>query len=116
MANGHENLIPAKKGEIRNPNGRPKGLPNSKTVLRRLLALTEQTKNPVTGEMEEMSQLEIITLKQLANARKGDLKAYREMLDRLEGKAQQSVDMTSMGQQLEPMVIYRPEKLRDDEI
>lgn len=108
-----DNLIPAKKGEIRNPNGRPKGLPNSKTVLRRLLALTESTKNPVTGEMEEMSQLEIITLKQLANARKGDLKAYREMLDRLEGKAQQSVDMTTQGEKIEPLQIYLPAKLKD---
>lgn len=113
MAGVNDNLIPPVKGEVRNPGGKPKGTLNSKTVLRRLLALTENAKNPITGEMEEMSQLEIITLKQLANARKGDLKAYREMLDRLEGKAQQSVDMTTQGEKIEPLQIYLPAKLED---
>ena len=46
MANEH-NLIPAKKGEIRNPNGRPKGLPNSKTRLLRLLELVQKKKNQI---------------------------------------------------------------------
>ena len=33
MAND-ENLIPAKKGEVRNPNGRPKGSKNTTTLIR----------------------------------------------------------------------------------
>jgi Family of unknown function (DUF5681) len=111
-----QNIIPPKKGEVRNPNGRPKGSLNSKTVLQKYLALTEKVKNPVTGEFENMNQLEIMMLSVIKNGRKGDLRAVRELLDRLEGKAQQNVDMTSMGQQLEPMVIYRPAKLEDTDI
>lgn len=90
---GAANLIPPVKGEIRNPNGRPKGIPNSKTRYLRLLTLTEKIKNPVTGDMEEFSIIEQLDMQMIAKARKGDLKAYKEIMDRLEGKAQQSIDM-----------------------
>lgn len=93
MANEH-NLIPVKKGEVRNPKGRGKGVPNSKTVLKKLLSLTEKIENPVTGELEDMSQLEIMFLRQLSKARQGDLSAMKEILDRYEGKAQQNIDMS----------------------
>lgn len=116
MAGMNDNLIPPVKGEIRNPKGRGKGTLNSKTIIKRWLALTEDVKNPVTGVTENMSQLDIMVLKQVAAGRKGDLKALRELLDRFEGKAQQNVDMTSQGEKIEPMVIYRPEKLSDNEV
>ena len=45
MAN-EQNLIPAKKGEVRNPKGRGKGVLNSKTRLLRLLELVTETKEP----------------------------------------------------------------------
>ena len=57
MAN-EQNLIPAQKGEIRNPNGRPKGIPNSKTRLLRLLELVQVKTNPITGEKEEFTVAE----------------------------------------------------------
>jgi len=88
MAN-EQNLIPAQKGEVRNPNGRPKGVLNSKTRLLRLLELVTTTKNPVTGEMEEFSIAEQLDMKIIAKAMKGDIRAYQELLDRLEGRAKQ---------------------------
>lgn len=90
---GARNLIPPVKGEVRNPNGRPKGVPNSKTRYLRLLTLTEKIKNPVTGELEEFSIIEQLDMQMIAKARKGDLQAYKEIMDRLEGKPQQSIDM-----------------------
>ena len=96
MAN-EQNLIPAKKGEIRNPKGRGKGVLNSKTRLLRLLELITETKNPVTGETEEFTIAEQLDMQIIAKARKGDLKAYEILLDRLEGKAKQSTEVEISG-------------------
>lgn len=91
-------------GKSGNPAGRPKGLLNSKTILNKFLALEEKVRNPVTGLEEQMSQLEIIYLQQIAKARKGDLKAMKEIMDRLEGRAQQSVDHTTKGDKILPIL------------
>ena len=94
MANEH-NLIPAQKGEVRNPKGRGKGVPNSKTRLLRLLELVTKVRNPVTGEDEEFSIAEQLDMQIIAKARKGDLKAYEILLDRLEGRPKQTTDITA---------------------
>ena len=94
MAN-EQNLIPAKKGEVRNPNGRPKGIPNSKTRLLRLLELVQVKTNPITGEKEEFTVAEQLDMIVLQKAFKGDLRAYQEILDRLEGKPKQTTDITA---------------------
>lgn len=96
MAN-EDNLIPYKKGTSGNPNGRPKGVPNSKTRLLRLLQLVTKTKNPVTGEEEEFTIAEQLDMKIIAKAMKGDIKAYQEVLDRLEGKPKQSTELEVSG-------------------
>ena len=72
MAN-EQNLIPAKKGEIRNPKGRTKGVPNSKTRLLRLLELVSVQTNPITGEKEEFSVAERLDLVILQKALKRKL-------------------------------------------
>jgi hypothetical protein len=113
MAN-EQNLKPFKKGtdERRNMNGRPKGVPHSTTRLRRLLELTENLKNPVTGEIEGFTIAEQMDLQQIIKARKGDTRAYNALLDRLEGKPMQSTDITSGGKPL-PTVIIGEEYAKD---
>jgi hypothetical protein len=96
MAN-EQNLIPAKKGEVRNPNGRPKGVPNSKTRLLRLLELVQTHTNPITGEKEEFTVAEQLDMVLINKARKGDIRAYQEVMDRLEGKAKQSTELEVSG-------------------
>lgn len=93
MAGVNDNLIPPKKGEVRNPKGYPKGVPHSKTRLKRLLLLTENLTNPITQEVEGFTVAEQLDLAQIIKARKGDTKAYTAIMDRLEGKPNQSVDM-----------------------
>ncbi len=98
MAND-QNLVPFKKGvdERRNIAGRPKGVPHSTTRLKRLLELTENLTNPITHEQEGFSVAEQLDLAQIIKARKGDTKAYNAIMDRLEGKPTQAVDVTTDG-------------------
>lgn len=90
---GAANLIPPVKGEIRNPNGRKKGIPNAATRYKRLLNIITESANPVTGEMEKYTQAELMDMQIIAKALKGDLQAYKEIMDRLEGKAKEHVEM-----------------------
>jgi hypothetical protein len=96
MAN-EQNLTPFKKGEVANPNGRPKGIPNSKTRLLRLLELVQVKTNPITGEKEEFTVAEQLDMMVLKKAFNGDLKAYQEILDRLEGRAKQTNEIELSG-------------------
>ena len=76
---------------------RKKGVENSKTRLKRLLELVKDERNPITGEFEEFSVMEIMDMKLVLKAMKGDLQAYREILGRLEGKATQKNETTLDG-------------------
>ena len=111
MAN-EQNLTPFKKGEVANPNGRPKGVPNSKTRLLRLLEIVQVQINPITGEKEEFSVAERLDLMVLQKAFKGDLRAYQEILDRLEGRAKQTTDINANIQGSVQIVIQQDERCK----
>ena len=107
------NLIPPKKGEIRNPKGKPKGIPHSSTRLRRLLELTNKMENPITGELEGFSVAEQMDLKQIIRAIKGDTKAYTTIMDRLEGKPKETIDQNTKVQVVTPLVDIEQLKKED---
>ena len=75
-----------KKVQSGNPNGRPIGSQNSKTILQKFLNLKTDAENPITNEIENLTVAEQIHLKQVAKAIDGDLYSYKEIIDRLEGK------------------------------
>lgn len=89
-----ENLIPAKKGEVRNPNGRPKGSKNRSTIARQWLEVNQSLKNPLTGEQETMSQEDLMTLALIKKAREGDVAAYKALMDSGYGAPLQQVEQT----------------------
>jgi len=91
MAN-EENLKPFGKGNNANPNGRPKGSKNRATVARQYLDLITKQKNGLTGEIEELSQEEVITLAMLTKASKGDVNAYKAVMDSAFGQPKQTTD------------------------
>lgn len=91
MAN-EENLKPFGKGNNANPNGRPKGSKNRATVARQYLDLITKQKNGLTGEVEELSQEEVITLAMLLKASKGDVNAYKAVMDSAFGQPKQTTD------------------------
>jgi hypothetical protein len=95
MAIPNQEIGQFKKGQSGNPAGKPKGVEHSKTRLLRLLQLVTKVRNPVTGEDEEFTIAEQLDMKIIAKAMKSDIRAYQEILDRLEGKPKQTTDITA---------------------
>jgi hypothetical protein len=83
------------KGVSGNPNGRPKGVQNSKTRLLRLLELVQKKRNPITGEEEDFTVLELMDMQMISKALKGDQRAYEAVVDRLEGRPKQTTDINA---------------------
>lgn len=109
-----DNLRPFKKGQCGNPNGRPKGVLNSKTILERFLSIEKEMTNPLSNETENLTIAELIALKQISNALNGDLPAYKEIIDRIEGKTQSKVDVTTDGEKMQT-VLKIGYGIKDDE-
>lgn len=90
-----ENIKPPVKGEIRNPNGRPKGSKNRSTIARQWLEVNQNLKNPLTGENETMSQEDLMTLALIKKARDGDVSAYKALMDSGYGAPVQQIEQTN---------------------
>lgn len=103
MAN-EDNLIRFKKGQSGNPKGRPKGSKNRSTVARKWLSVEQDLKNPITSEVETMSQEDLMTLALIKRAREGDTTAYQKLLDSAYGAPVQQIEQTNIEQPLFPDV------------
>jgi hypothetical protein len=86
-------LIPAKKGEVRNINGRGKGHLNRATVARKWLDVITKTKNPATGQMEPATIEDQVMLSLIKRALKGDPRAIELVFEMKYGKAVQPMDL-----------------------
>ena len=86
-----ENLRPAKKGEVRNPKGKPKGTRNRSTIAREWLEVGQFITNPITGEKEKLEQQDIMTLGIIKKAREGDVNAYKALMDSAYGQPLQQI-------------------------
>ena len=95
MANKLDNLTPFEKGSVPNPNGRPKGSKNRSTIARKWLEVMQDAKNPITGELEKLSQEDLITLAMIHKARKGDVNAYKQLMDSGFGMPTQQIDVNT---------------------
>ena len=82
------NLKPFKQGRSGNPGGRPRGVLSAPAVIRRRW----HEKNPDDPEGRTWFEMAVDELKVKAAA--GDVVAFKELYDRLEGKARQSVTLT----------------------
>jgi hypothetical protein len=71
-----------KKGESGNPAGRPK----SKPITAALKAMLDK---------DDGKAIKAVAAKALQMALKGDFRYYKEMMERIEGKVTESIDVTS---------------------
>lgn len=110
-----DNLKTPKPGEVRNPNGRPKGSLNRSTIARKWLEVEQSIKNPITGTFEQLSQEDIITLMQINEARKGDTVAYKALMDSAYGRPIQAIEHTGADGgpiQVDDVTRLTPDELR----
>lgn len=110
---GYANLKPVKPGEIRNPKGRGKGNLNTSTIIKKFLLSKELVpKDPITGKATKRTQLEIMCLTMIQEARNGSVPAFNALLDRVDGKpVQKSIiggDPDGAPIQVERQVIILP--------
>ncbi len=85
-------LTPEQKKQIEKLS---KALDAHKTLLLRLLELVQKRRNPITGEDEEFTVLELMDMQMISKALRGDQRAYEAVVDRLEGKPKQTTDITA---------------------
>ncbi len=116
-----ENIIPPKKGEVRNPNGRPKGSKNRSTTARRILEMTASLPSKSYNALlkvfpdldKKLSVEEVITLMQVAKAiTDKDTGAYKTLMDSAYGAPKQEVEHS--GETTQTVTIFQlPDNGRD---
>jgi len=105
------NLIPAKKGETRNPNGRP---PKSRCVTTCLAELLQGNPSKVKAKWLKQGQTGamMVALALFVKMGHGDTSAIHEGLDRVQGKVTEHIDATTNGESLIPkpsLIIQMPD-------
>jgi hypothetical protein len=93
MAN-EKNLTSYKKGQSGNPKGKPKGTLNRSTIAKKWLEVLSQEELE-DGVVKWLSNEEAITLALIQKARKGDVNAYKALMDSAYGTAKDTVDINS---------------------
>jgi hypothetical protein len=90
------NLIPAKKGEIRNPKGGPKLSPEYKKIRKATKQLIQEYTRSLAEALPKISPALI------SQAIEGNVIAIKEVNDRVIGKVKESIDITTGGRSLRP--------------
>jgi len=93
MAN-EDNLKNWEKGVSGNPKGRPKGSKNRSTIVKHWMEAAIDAKNPLSGLTESLSQEDILTLAMINKGVKGDVAAYRALMDSLYGAVKQTMELS----------------------
>jgi hypothetical protein len=106
---GHANLKPCKPGETHNPNGRPLGTKNFKTIY------LEALKKLASEEKTDPDSYEIDIIKSaVTKAKGGDIRFYQDTMDRVHGKAPQKMDVTSNGETISQEIVLKIERALED--
>lgn len=101
-----KNLVAIKKGQVLNPNGRPKGSRNRSTIAREILSMKGALPEDVFKRLKaifpeinnKMSIEEIMSVKMTQQAiTKGDVTAYKAIMDSAYGSPNQSISGPNEG-------------------
>ena len=89
-----DNLKNWEKGVSGNPKGRPKGSKNRATIVKHWMEAKRDYKNPLNGLIEHLSQEDVLTLAMINKGVKGDVSAYRALMDSLYGAVKQTMELS----------------------
>jgi hypothetical protein len=110
-----KNLTPFPKGTSGNPAGRPKGALNRSTLVEKWITATKSGKNPLTEQIEELQVQDLMTLSLIGRAMKGDVNAYKELMDSAYGKVTTDIDIKSGDEPIQPATVVFKKYNPDDE-
>lgn len=113
--NSLKNLIEYKKGKSGNPAGRKKGSQSFKTIIDNFMKRDTNEVNEETGE--KLTYQETMVLEQMKKAMSGDINAFKELVDRSEGRAIQKteIDQTTRFPDSIEIELVEPDKKKEDE-
>lgn len=106
---GNGNLIPPVKGEIRNPNGRGKGVRNRSTIIREIVeaAAAEVLKSKIDLGVQPQTIFEQLVIAQVIKASLGDTTAAAFIADSAYGKLTDKVNNTHSFKKM-PQIVAVP--------
>jgi hypothetical protein len=90
-----ENLKPCKPGETHNPNGRPKGSLNIKTLIEKVLNEEIELDDPIINKRAKKKIIEHGLRRQAIRWLNGDNQAGKDFLDRGFGKPKETVTLNN---------------------
>jgi len=93
-------------------NGRPKGSRNRSTIVREWLEANYKKVNPITGQTETLQIQDHIVISLIGKALKGDVPAFKELMDSGHGKIIDGLDVTSKGESITSGEKLSPEDRR----
>ena len=100
-ANGQEKL-----------GGRPKGSRSRSTIVREWLEANYKKVNPITGQTETLQIQDHLVISLIGKALKGDVPAFKELMDSGHGKIIDGLDVTSKGESITSGEKLSPEDRR----
>lgn len=100
------------KGKTGNPNGRPKGSRSRSTIVREWLEANYKKVNPITGQNETLQIQDHLVISLIGKALKGDVPAFKELMDSGHGKIIDGLDVTSKGESITSGEKLSPEERR----
>ena len=101
-----------KEGESGNPSGRPVGSRNRATIVKEWLEAKKKAKNPLNEQEELLEVQDMITLAVIGKALKGDVNAYKELMDSAYGKLLTTQDITTKGDKIQQLVTITKEEAK----
>lgn len=100
-----------KPGVSGNPKGKPKGTLSMRTQIQKILSTEIDELNPITGETERITVGDVLIMKQVLKAKKGDTRAFEVLKDHIEAKPKQGLDITSAGERIDGKeIVFREYK------